>query len=258
LSESVQELIHNQFPSLREVSDRDLLQCYAHDLAHATWDSSSAQIVYAHLLTRRSTWKHVADVHVTMWEVKTLLIQLCELAKCSQRITSGIISLLRKEGFNEQDLLLELILHTLEVIARMTSGKSTKKGKAYLRAARAFLILRKLLPQLPPERKQEAMKNYHTEHIMFHFHFDYTSQQDSSLAAANFRKSVLDVFPCRMSTYLKFASTLNNFPVGGFLHKYLCMFVVPMAFLIGIKDEGVQSVLQECLLLALKINPNVS
>eukprot|EP00026_Physarum_polycephalum_P000039 Phypoly_transcript_00039.p1 GENE.Phypoly_transcript_00039~~Phypoly_transcript_00039.p1 ORF type:complete len:2184 (+),score=253.33 Phypoly_transcript_00039:2045-8596(+) len=257
LSEALQSLMHNKFPVLNEIHHADLLRSYAHDLASyvSTTDWRDCfKIITSYLSAHYASWHHVADVHVSWWEGRQLLLPLCALAKCSARMRAAIEgALARTSTFEESVLLLELVPACLQLVTKMTDGVSGRHGTTYKRAANAFLIIHKLLLRIPTDLLPPViLRGFLEEQIMFHFHFDYVYLHRANDSISHqFRKEVIAKFPCSFIQFLQFASTLDNFPISTFMYKYAGLYAVPLALLLGTGNVGCRKVIRECLQYAL-------
>jgi hypothetical protein len=264
VSAALQHLMHNLFPVLTEIHHPGLLRNYAHDLVSslsAGWHGGST-IVLSYLTANSTHWNHVADIYVSLWEGQDLLLLLCALARCGTRLRTTIEEALDQvqKDFKEGNLLVLLAPACLKVVALMMDGISGRDGATYKRAAKAFLIIHKLLHRIPPQLVQSnVLRQFLEEQLMFHFNFDYVFMHHAKEPASHqFRSEVLAKFPCSAKNFFQFAYTLSDFPLSNFLYKYMGMFAIPLAMLIGVTDHRSQNVIQECLEFALASKANIS
>lgn len=258
MAAALRGLIQNQYPIFTDIGNADILHAYAHDLAFAPFapwaDCKEITWAYLEIEFHAHQWKHIADIHAALWSSETLLQLLYGLSRCSKKVRPEIVRALDKHrtSFEQVGFLLALIptcLHTIIEIVHQ---------KAFKRAAHAFFIIHKLTLLIPHGARATIMHHFLTEQLMFHFHFDYVIPLQADVATANiFRCNVLNSFPCKFDIYVETVSAFVAFPPE-FIHKYLCMFAIPMAILIGINNPGCQDALHECLEFALYSDPDVS
>lgn len=244
--------MYNLFPIVEEIHHPDLLQSFAHDLAYSAFPAAngSANIAFLYLTAINPFWQHIADIYVSYWEARSLLNLLCDLARCGTRIQNAIEQALKNvEEFDKAALLLNLIATSLKIVSRMNESVS---GGTYKRGAKAFMIIHKLLLQVPLDKRADILREFYVEQMVFHFNFDYVYLQGVTDSVSHqFKTSVLASFPCSLKVFYMFASTLANFQLANFLYKYMEMFAIPMALLNINSDPRCQDVLQECFAYAL-------